>query len=499
MFRNQYLAVTDKTKLHYQDVSPTYFNGLYVFAHPPLNISIAKHVSAEILLIGYILNPLNPNEGNSGIVNNLAVTCTTQELFFKEIQILSGRYVLIYKNESSFLAVGDTCCLRQLYYGQLSHCTILTSSPRMFLEYFGLDLQTNQLKKDFINSAQYKKKESAWVGNKSIDDRLQKVLPNHYLDLNKIEVRRMPLSPLQNLTSERSILDFSSSVLKGTFTALSKRYELIQPLTAGWDTRTLLSASREFKDKIQFYIFSGEKNSASSDTRIATNLAGKLGLNFKVIKPDTLSDEFLQEYNKEHVMPRILPKTANIQYHYYNSNNPKLMNVNGNGGEIVRCYYGYTRRKISPEMLLLFSGYPSSIEFVRQELEHWFVNASQFAEEHDIPLLDLFYWEQRMGNWGALYPFEQDIAMEEISPFNNKSLISALLRIKASQRRSPNYTFFRKLIQNLWPDTLSEPINPDKIIFKSIINRNSYFSYYLKRGNFLLKMLKARMHSQACN
>lgn len=491
MFRNQYLAVRDKTKLHYQDVSPTYFNGLYVFAHPPLNISIAKHISAEILLIGDILNPLNPNEENSGIINNLAVTCTTQELFFKEIQILSGRYVLIYKNESSFLAVGDTCCLRQLYYGHLSHCTILTSSPRMFLEYFGLDLQLNQLKKDFINSAQYKKKESAWVGNKSIDDRLQKLLPNHYLDLIKMEVRRMPLYPLQNLTSEGSILDVSSSILKGTFAALSKRYELIQPLTAGWDTRTLLAASREFKDKIQFYVFSGERNSVSSDVWVAKNLAGKLGLNFKVIKPDILNHEFLKEYNKEHVMPRILPKTANIQYHYYNSDKPGIINVNGNGGEIARCYYGYTNRKITFEMLLLFSGYPSSIEFVRQELDCWFIDANQFAEEHKIPLLDLFYWEQRMCNWGALYPFEQDIAIEEISPFNNKSLLYALLRVKASKRRSPDYKFIRKLIQNLWPDTLSEPINPDKTILNSIINRNSYWRYYLEKGKLFLKMLKA--------
>jgi len=206
----------------------------------------------------------------------------------------------------------------------------------------------------------------------------------------------------------------------------------------------------------------------------------------------------LKEYNKEHVMPRILPKTANIQYHYYNSDKPGTINVNGNGGEIARCYYGYTNRKITLEMLLLFSGYPSSIEFVRQELDCWFVDASQFAEEHKIPLLDLFYWEQRMGNWGALYPFEQDIAIEEISPFNNKSLLYALLRVKASKRRSPDYKFIRKLIQNLWPDTLSEPINPDKTILNSIINRNSYWRYYLEKGKLFLKMLKAKIHLKAC-
>jgi hypothetical protein len=359
----------------------------------------------------------------------------------------------------------------------------------MFLEYFSLNLQSNQFKQDFINSARYKKKESAWIGDKSIDDRLQKILPNHYLDLTKMEVRRTPLYPCRNCTDEGSIIEIASSILKGTFTALSNRFELIQPLTAGWDTRILLAASKELKDHILYYTFDTASNFIASDMRVAANLARKLGLNFKQIQTDRLSDEFLQIYNKEHIFPRVLPKTATIQYHYYNYRDSRSININGNGGEIARCYYGYTRRKVPLEMLHLFSGYPSSIEFARQELSTWAADARQFAEEHGIPLLDLFYWEQRMGNWGANYPFEQDIAIEEISPFNNKCLLSALLKIRASQRRAPHHRFMGRLIQYLWPDVLSEPINPDKTLLNKLLSSTSYGRFYLAQAKRFMKKL----------
>ncbi|MBJ3793540.1 hypothetical protein I8J38_34180, partial [Bacillus sp. OA1] len=75
-------------------------------------------------------------------------------------------------------------------------------------------------------------------------------------------------------------------------------------------------------------------------------------------------------------------------------------------------------------------------------------------------ILDLFYWEQRMGNWGTMYQAEQDIAIEEFCPFNNRRLLIALLKLEKEYRQGPEHIIYKKMINSLWPETLSEPINP---------------------------------------
>jgi hypothetical protein len=480
MYRNQYI-VTNKNQSNFHNIKPVQFlNGLYIYSCFPLSTSSAQDLSTEVYLIGYILNPQKPADSNDDIVTALAKNCKTQELFLKDIQPLSGRYILFYKNESSFIIVGDACSLRQCYFKLSEGDTILTSSPKMFLDFYDYDLQINPLKRDLINLPQYKKNESLWYGDKCIDDRLCKLLPNHYLDLNKKELKRLDL--YTNILDEKDVIDYASSILKGTFAALVNRYNLVQALTAGWDSRILLAASKEVKDNIRFYVFNMSDDLKSPDVCVPYKLSKQLDLRFEIIKPTKLRNDFLSLYNEEHIFPRILPKTANIQYHYDNNTSPNIINVNGNGAEIARCFYGYTNQKISLEMLLLFSGYPQENEFVKMELKEWLVDANHYSKKFDIPVFDLFYWEQRMGNWGALAPFEQDIAIEEISPFNNRSLIATLLKVHPSKRSSPDYKLFRKLIQALWADTLREPINPGENRLKKIIKGNTLMMYYALKG-----------------
>lgn len=252
----------------------------------------------------------------------------------------------------------------------------------------------------------------------------------------------------------------------------------------------MLAAAKEFTDDIQFYVFHhSDRPPYPPDVWVSQSLAQKLKINHAVIKPDEIKQEFLEAYKKEHVIPRILPKTSHIQYFKDFYNDPNIINISGGASEISRCHYGYTEQKISLEILLFFSGYHlSKNPFVRQELEDWLTDASQYAEEYGISLLDLFYWEQRMGNWGALQSFEKDLAIEEVCPFNNASIHMSFLQVQPSRRASPDYTFFRKLLQKLWPETLSEPINPYNNKLKGFVKtlrgrmkRNAHLKYKISQ------------------
>ena len=136
-------------------------------------------------------------------------------------------------------------------------------------------------------------------------------------------------------------------------------------------------------------------------------------------------------------------------------------------------------------MLCLFSGFYRN-PYVREQLGIWYPGARQYAQDNGYSLLDLFYWEQRMGHWGGQFLAEQDIAMEEITPYNNRILINSLIQVNYKKRRSPNYTFYQKLIQTLWPEALSEPINPDKSYLKKIAKRNTTVLYFALKGKSVL-------------
>jgi len=391
---------------------------------------------------------------------------------------------LLYKYDSSFIVLGDACHLRQIYFSNVDDSFVLTSSPKLFLDTFKLDIVSSREKQESIRTPIYIKKESKWYGEESVDDRLSKLLPNHYLDVNKKEKVRIPFYS-QDFSDEEQILEYAKMILSNTFLALSKRYKLIQPVTAGWDSRILLAASREVKDKIDYYVFD-MSSGTDPDAWIPANLSKKLNINVDIIVPNTLREDFLSKFNKEHLYSRVLSKTTHIQHHF-DRNYENVININGNCTEIARCYYGYTNHKTSFDMLLSFAGYGNEIPYFTEQLKKWYLRAKPYAEENKIPLLDLFYWEQRIGNWHSVWTSEQDIAMEEVSPFNNRSLLTALIKVNPRHRISPNFSFFKKLTKHLWEEVLSEPINPNVNYIRKLIHGHTHMQYTVSKVKSMIK------------
>jgi len=467
------------------------FNGLRIHSHPTLKVSVARSPHAEIAVLGYIIDPFAPDKKDQDVADTLAQECHTADEMFMGIRRLSGRFVLLYRDSRSFLATGDACHFRQIYFARIGSGLVLTSSPELFLAYFRLDLQTSSEKVEFMSLPAYRNQEDAWYGDLAIDDRLQKVLPNHYLEISQRKVTRVPAESVREAVTDGEVIDNTAAILKGTYSALTQRYHPMQPITAGWDSRVLLSASRGVKDKIRFYVFSSP-STKPADVWVPRRLSKRLELDFTVIEPAPLHETFMSNYRAEHVMPRVLPKTVQIQHHYNCGYDTDVININGNAAEIARCFYGYTPRKVTIDMLLTFSGYGRQSRFINEQLEKWYPQACQYAAESGIPLLDLFYWEQRMGNWGAMFPYEQDIAVEEISPFNNRSLLHGLLRILPRRRRAPGFPFFRKLVQHLWAETLAEKVNPDSRYVAEVIKGNSMVRYFVLASLSKVKSLRSR-------
>ncbi len=490
MYKNQYF-ITNTPLNNPHGLRISTFNDLNVYSHPSLNITKANHGAVEVLILGYILDPLKPKRTDEEVALDLVEPPNTKESILKKTQLLSGRFVLIFKNDVDFILLGDTLSLRKVYYGFIGEDTILTSSIKMFLDLYGNELQISYLKEQYINTREFKKDDSKWFGHESLDDRLNNLLPNHFLDIAKQKVQRRPI--YHELINEKDTLEYAAEVLKGSIQAINRRFHVLQALTAGWDSRVLLAASKEIKDDILYFIFDqSSPNERHPDIWVPRNLSAKLGFNFLAIKPGRLKEEFLSKYRREHVYPKVQKNTKEIQHLFYNYSNLNAIRICGFGGEIVRCRLGYTDRQIDVHMLRYFSGYSGKSEYVNQAIDSWLDDAREYSRINNIPLLDLFFWEQITGNWGTLYSFEQDIAIEEFCPYLNSNLLLSIMKIDPSKRSFMKSSFLRDLIEFLWAEVLSEPINPRGFMgyLSGLAGRDSLLRYYKLRTQSALNSFR---------
>jgi hypothetical protein len=489
--KNQYILIEDTLDYNCPfDFLKENIVGYTIYYDCNLNISIKKQEQVEILLLGFILNPFSPNLSNDEILESLINGVNNNhDILLKEIQKLSGRFVLLYKSNNSFIVFNDCCGLRQIYFNQEGPF-VMSSSPELILSTLGYTFQVDNILKDLFNDKQFIKKEFAWYGDSWYDSRIKKVLPNHFLNIYERTIHRIDYF-YNGPDCYDDIIDYAKSILRGSLEAIHNRYDnVIQPITAGWDSRILLAASKKLTNETHYYLFDNS-DEKYVDRIVATDLSKKLGFEFMLIQTNPLDAEFLNMFNKRFAIPRIIYKTSHIQWHFYNSQKLGTITINGNCTEIVRCYFSWTYNfgkngNATIDELTKISGFSN---IFKGELLKWISESKRFSDVSGIGNLDLLYWEQRMGNWGSMYPYEQDIAIEEFSPFNNKNLLYSIFKINFSQRYFPDFKFFRDLIIHLWSDTLVEPINPIlgwslKLRLKKNLKRSTTISSIVRKFKY---------------
>src|SRR5262249_37311010 len=154
-----------------------------------------------------------------------------------------------------------------------------------------------------------------WYCDEEAEECLKKLLPNHYYDHDLGRAVRMPFYAGKTQLNQSDIYELCTSILRGSYKALLRRYRPLQAITSGMDSRILLAATRQFTDAVKYYIFDfGHKE--RTDIQVAGQIAEDLRLNFTVFLTFDLTKQFEQDYLREHVYPRLSYATKGIQYHY---------------------------------------------------------------------------------------------------------------------------------------------------------------------------------------
>lgn len=441
-----------------------------IHVHPDLAFEQYLDNTIEIIALGYIIDPFNPSFNSLDILKYLIGLAD----FGKILQYadkLGGRFVIIYNNKDSLKIFNDATGLREVYYYSNGKTIACASTCNFLAEMLSVKLESDPDQLYFYNSADYwKSRERIWIGNCTPYKGIFHLLPNKYYDvLTNSEVRFWPREMISRTNNDSGKI--IQKVLTGTITSAVDRFTIHMGITGGWDSRLLLAAARNHVERIHGYFIRGFKSDAhpvkkKGDYEIAKAIAEKFNfpIDFIQIK-DQVNSDFVNIYYQNNVFAR--PKLLSVFYDVFCRKLDQTVTLSGTGGnEILRLISMIDRNITDPHQIADTLGY-GKYRYVVNSIESW-ISGIGFAKKMGYHIIDLFNWEQLMGNWGALGAAEQDIIREELRPFNNRIVYSSFLQMKDNQRYKDYPRAYIEIIRQLWPDLLEIDMDMSGRLLKTL-------------------------------
>ena len=437
-------------------------HGLTLSTHPDLQVLSESLGDLSVTLLGFAVDALNPVRTDAEVVHSLTEGASDIRTLIALTKSLAGRWAIIYQNRAGTYLFTDPCGFRSVFHYSDGEGFWCGSQPEIIRANHRLSWNTDARLLPFLASQDFARLQSAWIGAQTIYEGCLHLMPNHYLDVGRREqVRFYPVQPI-SVREPSAVVETAMMLLKNIFAGITARGDVLMALTAGWDTRLLLAASRDVSARIQYWASNlGVLPADHREVRIPSLLAKRLDIGLQVRNPSShIPGWFVSALSRNVTGARVLP-AASVVYADLIAGEERLT-VGGEAGELCRnkwdpnCRLNF-KTVTTPEIPRIAHGLTVS-PFVLQETEKWREAVSVMDDQ--LNEIILFNWEQIWGNWGAQYRAERDMANDEISPFNCRLWIETVLSSPRQTRCPPDFSFHRELIASMWPEALSVPINP---------------------------------------
>ncbi|MFN8329500.1 MAG: hypothetical protein U0T76_14325 [Saprospiraceae bacterium] len=431
----------------------------FIYVHPDCKFEKSSGVN-DLYLIGYFCDPHHETRSSQDILNNLSQLNNIND-FPNKLYSLVGRFVLIIKTENDFIFFNDPCGFKTIYYTKDNDKFFAASQPLLIKEV--VDLKQTRFYDDYFNSNYVAENIENWVPSGfTFYKNTYHLIPNHYIKISEpIQVRYYPFKEIELINYSELVIKFSN-LLKKIVLAAHRNMDLTFTLTAGWDTRIILSCCKDYIDGMTFYTLKYRgMNAAHPDIKIPMLLSRTLKLNFDIYNcQKEITPEFSDVYKSNTDMAHI-DDWGKIAFGMSKSYPDKKVAVKGVCSEVGRCFY-YPNGKVNytitiNDLLNLESGWVE-LGFLQEEIRKWYLSLEKNCYNYN--LYDLFYWEHRMGSWQAQSQLEWDIVQEVFTPFNSREIIDLMFSIEASKREKYHPQLYLDAIKYLWKETLRQPINP---------------------------------------
>jgi hypothetical protein len=437
-------------------------HGLHLSAHEDLPIARVERGGSSDALIGIAVDPSEPDRTEPEIVKRLTTSAPDLPTLIGRTAPLAGRWVWIHQDAANTYLFTDPCGFRQVYFHSHAGWFWCGSGPDIIDAACPLTPTADGDLTELVSSPRFARRQFALVGDLTPYRDCRHLLPNHYLSAEPHAVVRFyPAGP----TAPRSIsqaTDAAVPILQGILEGLTARHSVSLAVTAGRDSRVLVAASKAVRRDVEYFVYAdGLVPPGSADSWVPQALSRHLDLG--LVLRDCAEEPpewFVTALSRNVTFGRTPSRTRTVWDKLKRGD--ERVNINGNGSEICRSFFDrYGKRGTRDQTgadLAAVMGY-QGIPYAEHALDAW-VDGVRHLTSEQLALLDLLYWEQRLGNWGARYPAEQDIACDEVSPFNCRSLIEILASAPRQARVAPGFLLHRSLVARMWPEALDVPINP---------------------------------------
>jgi hypothetical protein len=434
-------------------------------AHPDLNTVQRALDGQSITLLGYLLDAEDPTADDAAILDRLLqLRLPTADMagWAEHTDALGGRWLLIVADGSATIMFGDPMGLRQAFYTDVSLTKGLwcATQPGIIAEVLRLEMDPVAVR-EYMDSAAFKDwDEYIWPADTSPYRQVKHLLPNHFLDLRTGDCRRFwPNQPLPRMTTAAAV-QHAAAILKGVLASAANRFDLAQLISAGWDSRLLLAASKDVSQRVQYFTYA--RYAGSADVTLTPRLLSRLGLEHHLIRiPARMRDDFAEVYRSSVTLAH--EDNGRFAQAFSDACPPGRLCITGNAAEITRVRF---RTKgddaITAQTLARFTSfqYADQLEKIPFVIKAWSAWLSCLGETYDVHPLDIFYWEHWGGNFAAMDQAEMDIAVDTFTPFNCRRLLKTMLSTAESCREHDDPQLYRAMIDILWPAVLIEPVNP---------------------------------------
>jgi len=463
-----------------------------LYVHPDLQVTIVSDSIKTLILLGYVYDPKDYQANNDNIMQKILKENRDFISALTALKNYVGRYAIIYKDVQCFNIVQDALALREVYYCQHKNKVICASQPNL-LERFAKPIlvkSTDPELLDFVeNHLPYVRNGRLWPGDGTLYTDVKHLLPNHYLDINELKSHRYwPNTPLNRIGLDDAVSK-CSSFLQGALKAAAYRQALMLAVTAGFDSRALLAASKEICKSVYYFVNKIDRlNERSNDIRIPQEMFKQIGLPFHV---HTYAKEVPTDFrtaffnNTFFAHEELLPIIYNI---YHKQHNDKL-NILG-VGEVGRTKFFDPPKDLDAYYLAYMLKYRKS-SYAVNECAVWFAQIKSVAYKHKLNIMTLFWWEVLIGNWGAVGNSESDIAIEEFDPYNSHFIYETFLSVDPKYTTLHDNILFKELVRYMWPQLLNAAVNPPE-------NSKDLFIWLLQKIGIEKKMryLKFKLYEK---
>lgn len=470
-YRRQYIITNLKISCPFKHFSIGLNEGFVLFPHVDLIVSESSYQKKRLILLGDIYDWRHPEYDNQDIINDI-IQLSLYDLL-ERITTLSGRFVIIFEDKNDIKVFHDASAARKIFYTKKDGYISCSSNQHLLARIMGISPTNDSSKREYYSSNDFKLNYYSNIVDNTFYDEILQLLPNHFLNINTFEIKRYwPRYKMDNKT-KGEIISECASMIKGFLFAAAKRYKLMIPLTAGYDSRILLAASKEIKEEMFFYLNDSEYVQNSPDGQVPQKMLSDHNLQLNLLKINKVNDKNYRDiYYHNNLF-------ANPEYEYiiynYLINFSEWLNLPGGTIPIIKSSYYSSANIITGKTLANLHGY-DKYQFAINAYNKWLYNLKDVCEETNTNIFDLLHWEDKNCNGSFQIQQDKDIAQEDFVIFNSAYLISLMLSYDIKLRRKPYLQLHKEIIRHLWPDLLAYPFNPStkKKIIDSLIKLRIY-------------------------